>query len=189
MTESDILGGILQREGGWRDQVTRPNGSIDPPTNMGITLPTLRAWRRRRDTNAIVDVGDLRSMSDAEAQDIYTSMYVDEPGFTPANIPFEPLRIQMIDFGCNSGPERAIRWLQRVLGMEAPSIDGVIGPLTRMRIGFCLGSHPCAGRWINDALVAARSYAIDQSVDQGIMRKEDEEGVESRALSFFLAKP
>jgi hypothetical protein len=42
---------------------------------------------------------------------------------------------------------------------------------------------------LNDALVAARSYMIDRAEDQGVIRPEDEEGVESRALSFFLAKP
>ena len=45
MTADEILDGILKREGGWRGQVIRPDKTVDPPTNLGITLPTLRAWR------------------------------------------------------------------------------------------------------------------------------------------------
>lgn len=197
MTETDIIDALLAREGGWRDQVTRPNGSIDPPTNMGITLPTLRAWLLRTGHTASTDnVGedDLRHLRPETAALIYQEMYIIDPGFTPANIPFEPLRVQLIDFGVNSGPERAVRWLQRVLGFGRASVDGKLGPNTISALR-CWGSlvepemleHHY--RLVNDALVAARSYMIDQAVDQGAMRKQDEEGVESRALSFFLARP
>lgn len=188
MTETDILDGILQREGGWRDQKKRPNGTFDPPTNYGITLDTLRRWRQRDFPGSVVDENDLRKLTALQASGIYTAMFVTEPGFTTDNIPFEPLRVQMIDFGVNSGPERAIRWLQRVLRVEA---TGKIDQATRghLRGSFNLPRNPLTMALLNDALVAARSYMIDQSVDQGIMRKEDEEGVESRALSFFLAKP
>lgn len=201
MTTDEILDELLAREGGWRDQVTRPDGTIDPPTNLGITLPVLQNWRLIFYQQGVTTAADLAQLDPAEARLIYKARYIDQPGFTPANIPFEPLRIQLIDFGVNSGPERAIRWLQRVLGMPKAQIDGVLGPITISVIRKLHVSAHCVGegdetwftpsylRYVNDALVAARTYMIDRATDTGSMRKADEEGVESRALSFFLAKP
>ncbi len=195
MTADEIIDGLLAREGGWRDQVERPDGTIDPATNKGITLPTLRRWRQRawqaaggHGASPSVTEAELRNLSDDEAFTIYVELYIMEPGFTTDNIPYEPLRVQLIDFGVNSGPERAVRWLQRVLGLQAT------GTLNRQTLqclqyqGHSFMERPLLAL-VNDALVAARSYMIDQAVDQGIMRRQDEEGVESRALSFFLARP
>ena len=123
MTADEIVGGILQREGGWRDAKTRPDGNVDPPTNRGITLPTLQAYYKQYvDASVVVTDANLRELSTDLATRIYTSMFVDAPGFTPANIPFEPLRVQLIDFGVNSGPARAVRWLQRVLRVPATGV-------------------------------------------------------------------
>jgi len=186
MTDYDIINGVLAREGGWRDEVERPDGSVDPATNYGITLPTLRAWRENPRLPEIA----LKGLNPGEAGQIYHQRYVLDPGFIPANIPYEPLRIQLIDFGINSVPERAVRWLQRVLRLPEPRVDGRLGPIT-LALLHRLGAYDSDwGYWaINDALVAARSYMIDQAVDQGTIRRQDEEGLESRALSFFLARP
>lgn len=196
MTADAIIDGLLQREGGWRDAVPRPDGSWDPATNKGITLPTLQAWwvRSRPEGHYVPGLEELRALTDEEAAQIYTWMFVIDPGFTKENIPFEPLRVQLIDFGVNSGPERAVRWLQRVLRLPAAEVDGILGPKTIKRVqSLCQlvvqGDVPFGAALVNDALVAARSYMIDQAVDQGAIRKQDEEGLESRALSFFLARP
>lgn len=194
MTADEIVDGILAREGGWRDQVTRPDGTLDPVTNLGITLDTLQTYGPSYlRAEGGYGIERLRALTREEAAILYTAVYISRPGFTPANIPFEPLRVQLIDFGVNSGPERAIRWLQRVLGMPKSEINGVLDPKTRERISVVVGDwfgfDDTRGRLVNDALVAARAYMIDQATDQGSMRKQDEEGVESRALSFFLARP
>lgn len=188
MTETEIIDALLQREGGWRDEVVRPDHSRDPATNYGITLDTLRRWRQRDFPGAVVTETDLRQLTALQALGIYQQLFVAEPGFTRERIPFEPLRIQLIDFGVNSSPDRAIRWLQRVL--YCTRVDGVLGPRTIAQLQR-LGAYESEWgyRMINDALVAARSYMIDELVDHGTMRKQDEEGVESRALSFFLARP
>ncbi len=185
MTEDTILTEVLDREGGWRPETPRPNAPPDPATNMGITLPTLRTWRK----NPALTEDDLKDLGPVEARQIYSQMYIADPGFTQANVPFEPLRVQLIDFGINSGPERAVRWLQRV--MRAPvtgKMDArTIGWLQHATIEDAEFVEPLA--LVNDALVAARSYMIDSLEDTGKLRSADEEGVESRALSFFLAKP
>ncbi len=182
MTEAAILDGILDREGGFRAAVQRPDGTWDPDTMYGVTAATLGEWRRL-DRPATRE--EVQNLDPEEARAIYQSIYIDEPGFTPANVTDHDLRLQLIDFGVNSGPARATRWLQRCLRIAA---DGKLGPQTIWAIKEC-GRLYCGYGLLNDALVAARSYMIDQAVDSGSMRKADEEGVESRALSFFLAKP
>ena len=193
MTAEDIIDGLLAREGGWRDQVTRPDGSIDPATNLGITLDTLRRYALHVGIpiTGPIDEAELRRLTPQQAARIYQLGYIEQPGFTPENIPFEPLRVQLIDFGVNSGPERATRWLQRVLQVDA---TGQLDDDTRHRLRALLdadvaGSMDLMGTLINDALVAARSYMIDRLEDTGALRTADEEGVESRALSFFRARP
>lgn len=189
MTIDAMLDGVLEREGGWRDETPRPHAPPDPATNHGITLPTLRTYRQQYlGTPAIeTTLDDLRALTTDEAKQIYAVRYVQEPGFTAENIPYEPLRVQLIDFGINSGPERAIRWLQRVLKLVWVGVD-VNGRLDFNTLAALDHSNQYLPI-VNDALVAARSYMIDQATDQGLMRKADEEGVESRALSFLLAKP
>lgn len=192
MTAKEILDGVLARERGWRDAKTRPNGSIDPPTMHGVTMDTLRTYREKylgtppQETN----LPDLKALTELEAEQIFAIMYVQEPGFTPENVPYEPLRVQLIDFGVNSGPARAVRWLQRVLGLSGGAITGRLDTTTLHCLQDCTVTF---GRpylaLVNDALVAARAYMIDTAVDHGTVRVQDEEGLESRALSFFLAKP
>lgn len=186
MTEDTLLDELLVREGGYREEKKRENAPPDPETNRGITYPTYTNYCHR--TGRAVSRQEFLQMPDDLAKAIYTLLFVEDPGFTAANIPYEPLRVQMIDFGVNSGPPRAIRWLQRVCGLQAT------GNLNAQTLAF-LGQEQWNGferpllAIVNDALVAARSYMVDQAVDQGLMRKADEEGVESRALSFFLARP
>lgn len=191
MTTDEILDEVLDREGGFRAQVVRPDGSIDPDTMYGVTAPVLGNWLG---LSRPATVAELKAMTPQTAKDIFRVRYIEQPGFTPENIPFEPLRIQVIDFGVNSGQERAVRWLQRILRVPA---TGTLDETTKRSIwsacGYATGGSAFNGDQIahivNDALVAARSYMIDRAVDTGTMRKQDEEGVESRALSFFLAKP
>ena len=188
MTDDEILSDVLRAEGGFRAAVTRPDGSVDPATMRGITEPRARAWFKHDRPMTDRELQVLVSADVARA--IYRQTYIDAPGFTAEHIPYEPLRKQLIDFGINSGTARAVRWLQRVLGTVD---DGVLGPETIRVLHWWHRQLADARRpglaVVNDALVAARSYMIDQSVDGGRMRKADEEGVESRALSFFLAKP
>lgn len=191
MTADDIIDGILAREGGWRAAKTRPNGTIDPPTNRGITLNTLQTYGPTYLRGSDFGIERLRRLTREEAAILYTAVFVEIPGFTAENIPFDPLRVQLIDFGVNSGPDRAVRWLQRVLTMHPDEITGKLDTTTVERLHDLASAQwdDAILRLVNDALVAARSYMIDRSVDTGTMRKEDEEGVESRALSFFLARP
>lgn len=180
MTESDILSGILRREGGFRHVPGDRGGA----TNYGITQATLGLWRK---LGRPATPEEVRALTVAEASEIYRSEYI--AGWDA--VPYAPLREQLIDFGVNSGPQRAARWLERVLGFPADGHYPLRDPLIRVLQQLAtrqIGYRPALAV-VNDALVAARSYMIDATDDVGKLPASDEEGVESRALGFFLAVP
>lgn len=184
MTSDAIIDGILQREGGWRDAKERPDHTIDPPTHFGITLTTLDQWWREQGLTAHPTEQDLRQIDQADAAAIYVWLYMDQPGFTMGNIPFEPLRVQMIDFGVNSSPARAVRWLQRTLGYTGAQITGNIDEQTIYSLKTLDGTW-YAGL-LNDALVAARCEMIREAIAAGKIDRSDELGLLRRAISFTL---
>lgn len=181
MTDVEVLDGLIQREGGF---VVNPDDR-GGPTKYGITAATLGNWRGLSRPASREEVWNL---TQDEARALYTAKYIHQPGFTPEHIPFEPLRVQLIDFGVNSGPERAIRWLQRCMGEWMP-VTGALDSHTKAELAYMARQDVRFLRFLNDALVAARLYMIDSWTDADPSQKVFEEGVESRALRFFLSKP
>ncbi len=180
MTDEAMLEGILRREGGFRHVPGDRGGA----TNYGITQATLGQWRK---LGRPATPEEVRALSQEEAEAIYRAKYL--TGWEA--VPYAPLREQLIDFGVHSGCERAARWLERVLGFRAegnyPLDDQMIRVLQQLSTRQ-IGYRPALAV-VNDALVAARSYMIDATEDAGKLPASDEEGVESRALAFFLATP
>ena len=66
----DIIGEIIKREGGFVDHPSDRGG----PTKFGITLRTLRAWRGQPVTRE-----DVRTLTKAEARQIYAERYIQSP--------------------------------------------------------------------------------------------------------------
>lgn len=116
MTIDQILDDVLAREGGYVDH---PADRGDC-TNRGITLATLAAWRGRP-----VTCDDVARLTGDETRAIYRHVYITRPGLD--RLPEGRLRALAIDFGVHSGPQVAIRAVQRILGV---TVDGVIGPRT-----------------------------------------------------------
>jgi lysozyme family protein len=108
---SDFIDEIIKREGG----ATETN---DPADSGGRTKYGIS---ERAHPEAWAD-GDISYL---EAREIYRRVYVLAEHFDL--IKDEKLRHQVIDFGVPSGPDRAARMLQQVVGVEA---DGQIGPKT-----------------------------------------------------------
>lgn len=104
---------VLQHEGGYVDHPKDPGGA----TNYGITLATLRAFRGRPITK-----DDVRDLTPDEAKEIFKRQYWDsvKGDDLPAGLDYA-----IFDFAANSGPDRAVRDLQKVLG--AVNVDGVMG--------------------------------------------------------------
>jgi lysozyme family protein len=148
---------VLRHEGGFVQHPRDPGGA----TKFGITRDTLTRSRGRR-----VSVDDVRNLTEAEAGGIYRRFYWD--AVRGDELP-PGLDLAVFDLAVNSGPSRAVRMLQSVLGIEA---DGLVGPstlkaarranaedairrLTRARLGFLarLPSWPVFGRgWRRRAL-------------------------------------
>jgi lysozyme family protein len=106
---------VLKHEGGYVDHPRDPGGA----TNRGITLATLSAWRGRKVTKA-----EVKALTVEEAGAIYRANYwnVVKGDDLPAGLDYA-----VFDFAVNSGPARAAKHLQALVGADA---DGVIGPKT-----------------------------------------------------------
>jgi len=106
---------VLQHEGGYVNHPRDPGGC----TNLGITLATYRAHIRRGGTCA-----DVRRLSRSEAARVYRRKYWDlvQADALPAGVDYA-----VFDFAVNSGPARAAKFLQRLLGVAR---DGIVGPIT-----------------------------------------------------------
>ncbi|MBU1305510.1 MAG: hypothetical protein KKF33_08320 [Alphaproteobacteria bacterium] len=110
---------VLAQEGGYADHPADPGGA----TNLGITRKTLARWRQISPWWALPK-SEVRGLQRAEAASIYRASY-----WNRCNADHLPagLDLALFDFVVNSGPDRAIRLLQRELGVVA---DGQLGPLT-----------------------------------------------------------
>lgn len=106
----------LQWEGGYVNHPDDPGGC----TNKGITLRTWRDWR----DNPTLTCEDLKTISDLEVALIYGSNY-----WAPVWGNDLPLGLNLCvwDWGVNSGPSRAVKYLQQMIGSAA---DGIMGPNT-----------------------------------------------------------
>lgn len=106
---------VLKHEGGFVDHPNDPGGA----TNKGVTIGTYRRYVNRKGT-----VADLKRITDAQVAAVYKRHYWDKVrgDALPSGIDYA-----VFDFAVNSGPARAAKYLQRVLGV---SQDGAIGLAT-----------------------------------------------------------
>jgi len=116
MAFDDALEAILRWEGGYSDHPNDPGGA----TNFGITIATLRRWRRPEP----VTKEDVRNLPREEAREIYRAYYWHECRCD--ELP-DGVALAVFDSAVNQGPERARRLLQTALRVEA---DGIFGPIT-----------------------------------------------------------
>lgn len=110
----------LKHEGGYVDHPKDPGGA----TNMGVTLATFREYVKKNGTKS-----DLKRITREQVAEVYYRHYwlAVKGDLLPAGLDYA-----MFDFGVNSGPRRAIEFLQRILGVTA---DGKIGPITLAAVG------------------------------------------------------
>lgn len=110
-----VMPWVFSEEGGYVDHPKDPGGA----TNLGITHRTLSAWRGKKVTKQ-----DVKNLTKKEAQEIYRSEY-----WNPIRGDQLPsgLDYAVFDYAINSGPARAVKDLQRILGVTQ---DGIIGAQT-----------------------------------------------------------
>lgn len=106
---------VLKHEGGWSDHPSDPGGA----TMKGVTIATFRAFVNPKGTKS-----DLRKITDAQLETVYRRQYWDK--VHGAELP-DGVDFCVFDYSVNSGPSRAVKDLQKVIGV---SQDGKVGPKT-----------------------------------------------------------
>ena len=110
---------VLKHEGGYVDHPRDPGGA----TNMGITHKTLARWRKVSPWWKL-DKSQIKALKREEAAAIYGAEYWDT--IEGDSLP-DGLDYAVFDYAVNSGPGRAAKELQRLVGVP---VDGKIGPVT-----------------------------------------------------------
>lgn len=170
---------VLRHEGGFADHPKDPGGA----TNLGITIKTLADWRGVSPWWSIGKAA-VEALTRDEAGEIYRRRYWDavKGDALPAGID-----LAIFDFAVNSGPGRAIKVLQRALGVTA---DGVLGPLTLGALRTRITAQGSAG--LIEALCSGRlgflrSLATFTTFGRGWTRRVEE--VRRAALTMAGADP
>jgi lysozyme family protein len=106
---------ILKHEGGFVNHPSDPGGA----TNKGITIGTFRRFIKPKGT-----IADLKALTTEQAVVVYKRNYWDVvlADLLPMGVDYT-----VADFAVNSGPARAAKVLQKVVGATQ---DGQIGPAT-----------------------------------------------------------
>lgn len=106
---------VLKHEGGWSDHPADPGGA----TNKGVTLATFRRY-----VKADASKADLRAITDEQVATVYYRHYW--AAVMAHELP-SGLDYAVFDFAVNSGPGRAAKYLQAIVGAKQ---DGRVGPET-----------------------------------------------------------
>lgn len=116
----ECLTEVLKHEGGYVNHPQDPGGR----TNLGVTQQTYEDWIGHK-----VDERIMRGLTRSHVEKLYKTKYWD---FVKGDdLPFG-LDLCVFDFAVNAGPNRAARYLQRLLGVKQ---DGVIGPASLAKLG------------------------------------------------------
>jgi lysozyme family protein len=113
----------LEWEGGWSNHPKDPGG----PTMRGVIQRVYDAYRARKG----LPKQTVRNIEEHELREIYRTSYWD--AVKGDELP-PGLDLAVFDFGVNSGPARAARYLQEALRIQA---DGSIGPATLAACDGC----------------------------------------------------
>ena len=118
MTTDEVLNFIIDNFEGTKF-VDHPDDK-GGPTKFGITK---RALSRAR--GGAVTTNDVHILERDEAKDIYHDAYV--LSVKGDELSHGPLRLAMIDYAIHSGPKRAVKAIQEIVGVTT---DGIMGPIT-----------------------------------------------------------
>lgn len=124
------LAEILRREGGYSNHAA-DNGGM---TNLGVTWRTWQEWTGKPATEAI-----MRGLTPAAVAPLYRKRYWDacHCDELPA-----ALALCVFDMAVNSGPARAVKYLQKLVNASA---DGTMGPATLRATQAYITAHGVAG--------------------------------------------
>lgn len=151
-------------EGGYSDRKADRGGA----TNHGVTQKTYDEFRK----NAGLSLRSVKLITSDEVAGIYRTMYWNAAkcGVLPP-----PLDLYVFDMAVNSGPRRAVKTLQSLLGVGA---DGALGPVSIA----ALQEDVAAGRLpeLCNNYLAARLDFYDEIVANDPTQKENINGWRNR---------
>ena len=112
---AEALQALLKHEGGYVNHPADPGGM----TNLGVTKRVWEEWVGHSVTETV-----MRDLKPEDVAPLYKRKYWDkvQGDFLPDGVD-----LAVFDAAVNSGPGRAAKWLQEMVGAKA---DGVIGPQT-----------------------------------------------------------
>ena len=110
---------LLHHEGGYSAHPKDPGGR----TNLGVTQRVYEAWVGREVTEQ-----EMRDLTVEDVKPIYRANYWDAVwgDHLPSGVDWS-----VFDWAVNSGPARAVKALQRIVGTVS---DGVVGPKTMQAV-------------------------------------------------------
>ncbi|KRS17465.1 holin-associated N-acetylmuramidase [Roseovarius indicus] len=149
-TVEDIAKEIVAREGGYVNDPDDPGGA----TKHGVTIHTMRRLGLDLDGDGRVGVGDVKALTQDQAQAIFIEHYFRRPGI--GDLP-GVLQASVFDMYVNAGGN-AVKILQRLLRQMGHdvAVDGVIGPQTA---AAAQAAHAAAPSHLADAYgIARRNY-------------------------------
>lgn len=155
---------ILKNEGGFVNLKSDPGGI----TNLGVTKATWEAYVGHQ-----VDEETMRSLGPEDVAPLYRSRYWD--AVHGDDLPFG-VDYAVMDCCVNSGPVRAIKLLQRTLGVNE---DGILGPVTLKEIQES-DARTLATNYCEERLLFLQSLPTYDTFGKGWSRRVSE--VESDAF-------
>ena len=117
-----VIGDLIEVEGGYVNHKADKGG----PTNWGITINTLTAWRKK-----VVFAIDVKNLTKDEAMQIYKTNYWDKVWLD--KVPSTLICRMLFDQAVHRGPSTAIKNFQRAAnatGVAALSVDGKMNDKT-----------------------------------------------------------
>ncbi|MCF6301932.1 MAG: glycoside hydrolase family 108 protein [Devosiaceae bacterium] len=157
------LAHVLRHEGGYVDHPNDPGGA----TNFGITRKTLARWRGVKPWWKL-SKSEVRRIKSKEIEAIYRARYwrrCGAPGMPKG------LDLALFDFAVNSGPSRAVKTLQSIVGSLR---DGVVGPITLAavrRANSNIGAHALINQLCQRRLVFLRRLPAFSIFGRGWSRR------------------
>ena len=168
----------------WKEAYT--DDAYDPggPTNLGITLADLAAYRAVPISNDTSDQlkAQVAALTPSEVAPIYRTRYW-TPSFAPSLPP--ALALFHFDTAVNHGLSASARMLQQSLNVDA---DGEIGPLT-LAAAAASPSTTCIDRYADVRRARYRALPTFWRFGRGWLARVDATQVAAKSLSLLVQSP
>lgn len=166
---NSALKAVLHHEGGYINHLSDPGGR----TNLGCTQRVWEEW-----VGHPVTEQDMRDLTPADVAPLYKAKYWDKVrgDDLPTGVDYI-----VFDAAINSGPGRASKWLQTVVGAVP---DGAIGPGTLAKVA-AMPAQDIVEKYQKTRQAFLESLPTWETFGKGWKRRVDE--VEVAALKMFEA--